>query len=256
VDDLIRALHTKGLAVGLELPSEVVSDVLAFADRAPCFADRDESLGFHLTDRSIAESKLAKPILVAQYFNTEVLCPSIAMLTQDPLLLDIARRFLGTRPTFLGTNMWWTFDVDPTAEDRDRHAHLFHRDLDDFAFLKVFFYITDVLPGDGAHICVEGSQHRPPRGTRGGFSQLRRYTDDEIEAQYPAEHITEICGPAGTGFAENTMCVHKGLTPSANPRLVLQFVYGLHDYGVMHDRRTPTELRMIVKDGRSVSPSI
>jgi hypothetical protein len=255
LDDLIGALRTTGLAVGLELPPEVVTDVLEFADRTPCFADRDESLGFHLADRSRVESTLGKPVLVAQYFNTESLCPSVAAIAGDPLLLEIAARFLQTRPTFLGANMWWTFDVNPTEADRDRHAHLFHRDLDDFAFLKVFFYMTEVVPGDGAHICVEGSQHRPPRGTRGGFSRLRRYSDAEITSQYSTEHITEICGPAGTGFVEDTMCVHKGLTPSANPRLVLQFVYGLHDYGVMHDRRSPAELRMITEGGRRGSRS-
>ena len=250
-DGLVRALRTRGLAVGLTLPADVVSDVLAFAERSPCFADRDEALGFHVADRSLVESMLGKPVLVAQYFNTEALCPSVATIAKDPLILDVAQAFLATRPQFLGANLWWTFAVDPTDADRDRHAHLFHRDLDDFAFLKVFFYITEVLPGDGAHICVEGSQHRPPRGTRAGFSQLRRYSDAEIEAQYPADRITEICGPAGTGFVEDTMCVHKGLTPSANPRLVLQFVYGLHDYGVMHDRREPTRLSVIVGDGQN-----
>lgn len=250
-DDLIRTIRTKGLAVGLMLPSDVVSSVLAFAEWAPCFADRDEGLGFRLADRSLAEAKLGKSILVAQYFNTEDRCPAVATIARDPLILAIARGFLGTRPAFLGTNLWWTFAVNPSDEDRDRHAHLFHRDLDDFAFLKVFFYITDVSPGDGAHICVEGSQHRPPRGTRAGFSQLRRYSDAEITRQYSNERIIEICGLAGTGFVEDTMCVHKGLTPTASPRLVLQFVFGLHDYGVMHDRRNSADLRMIAEDGQS-----
>jgi hypothetical protein len=57
--------------------------------------------------------------------------------------------------------------------------------------------------------------------------------------------ILEICGAAGTGFAENTLCVHKGRTPSREPRLLLQLQYALFDYGVMHDRRAPAALKMI-----------
>ena len=59
---LVRALRTRGLAVGLTLPADVVSDVLAFAERSPCFADRDEALGFHVADRSLVESMLGKPV--------------------------------------------------------------------------------------------------------------------------------------------------------------------------------------------------
>jgi len=52
-------------------------------------------------------------------------------------------------------------------------------------------------------------------------------------------------GPSGTGFAENTLCIHKGLTPKKNSRLLLQFEYALFDYGVMDDARDPNCLKMI-----------
>jgi hypothetical protein len=74
-------------------------------------------------------------------------------------------------------------------------------------------------------------------------AEIRRYTDEEISSEHPANRVVEICAPAGTGFAEDTLCIHKGLTPTRTPRLLLQVQYALFDYGVMHDRRAPSELR-------------
>ena len=71
---------------------------------------------------------------------------------------------------------------------------------------------------------------------------LRRYTDDEIESFYSTDQLLVIEGSAGSGFVEDTTCVHKGTTPTGNPRLLLQFEFALFDYGVMHDRRPAKQL--------------
>jgi hypothetical protein len=55
--------------------------------------------------------------------------------------------------------------------------------------------------------------------------------DEEIEGHYPAEDIRVICGKAGTGFAEDTFCFHKGQAPRSQDRLMLQVRFGLRDYG-------------------------
>jgi hypothetical protein len=76
-------------------------------------------------------------------------------------------------------------------------------------------------------------------------SRVRRYRDAEIELTYPRNRILEICGPAGTGFAENTLCIHKGQSPTSEDRLILQLQFALFDYGVMHDRRDSALLGFI-----------
>jgi hypothetical protein len=239
-------LQRDGVAFGLKLPEGDVAEIRAWAEANACYADRDPSRGFRLDGRADAERALGKPILVAQYFNTSTECPAVSRLLKDPFLELIATRYLGSLPTLVGTNLWWTFPVKASEADRSRHAHLFHRDVDDFRFFKLFFYITDVELGDGAHVCVVGSQTRPPVRKLGDRWIIRRYTDDEIAAEYPADRIVEICAPAGTGFAEDTLCIHKGLTPTRTPRLLLQVQYALFDYGVMHDRRAMSELRSMV----------
>lgn len=245
-NDFVRQLREQGIAMGLQLPAAIVRQIGDFADANPCYADRDPARGFRVAEQRAAQAALGKPILVAQYFNTESRCEAIAGLARDPVLLSIAGQYLESTPTFVGANLWWTFPVDALEADRDRHAHLFHRDVDDFRFFKFFFYLTDVQPGDGAHVCVVGSHRRPPLLRAGDRWNIRRYGDGEVGRCFAPESISEICGPAGTGFAENTLCVHKGLTPTREPRLLLQLQYALFDYGVMHDRRPPALLRSIV----------
>lgn len=243
-DTFVIDLRDQGAAFGLQLPPDMVAAILRHAEQTPCYADRDPAKGFQLVQREKAEHKLGKPILVAQYFNATQECPAIAQLTHDPLLHWIAGRYLDS-PHPGGGKPWWTFPVDASEEDRNRHAHLFHRDVDDFRFFKFFFYLTDVAPGDGAHVCVLGSHRSPPARSLADRWIIRRYSDQEIQETYPAFSIHEICGPAGTGFAENTLCIHKGRTPSRSPRLLLQIQFALYDYGAMHDRRDADQLSLL-----------
>ena len=248
VDTIVAGLRTDGLAQGLRLAPDTVAAVVDFAEHALVYADREVDRGFRPHDRPAAEATLGKPILVAQYFNSQEECPEIGAIATDPALELIAARFLGSVPRLVGSSLWWTFPVDATEADRNLHAHLFHRDVDDFAFLKFFFYLTPVAHGDGAHVCVLGSHDRPAADGLGERLRLRRYSDDEIAARFAPDRILEICGRAGEGFAENTLCVHKGLTPTRTPRLLLQFEFALFDHGVMHDRRPSGSLRMLPID--------
>ncbi len=236
----------QGIATGLQLPAPFIDQIRHFAATNRCYADRDPRKGFRVEQRETAEAVFGKPILVAQYFNTAGQCQAIERLACDSVLAWIAGRYLGSLPTFVGANLWWTFPVQALESDRDRHAHLFHRDVDDFKFFKFFFYLTDVRPGDGAHVCVVASHRQPPLTRPGDPWNIRRYGDEEVLRAFGSDRIVEMCGPAGTGFAENTLCVHKGLTPTREARLLLQLQYALFDYGVMHYRRAAAALADLV----------
>lgn len=241
-EKFLHDLRGEGIAFGLTLPKSCVAEIREWADQQSCYADREPTLGFKLADRAQAESKLGKPILLAQYFNAATNCPAIRRLISDPVLRWVAANYLGSLPTFVGANLWWTFPVMALESDRAKHAHVFHRDVDDFRFFKFFFYLTDVSEGEGAHVCVIASHRNPPRVRIGDRWNIRRYSDNEITSTYPPGQIHEIRGAAGTGFAENTLCVHKGSTPRSEARLLLQLQFALFDYGAMHDRREPQTL--------------
>jgi hypothetical protein len=75
---------------------------------------------------------------------------------------------------------------------------------------------------------------------------VRRYTDEEIRAAYGDERIVTIEGPAGTGFIEDTTCIHKGTAPIAGRRLLLQVQYALNDFGNQSDDADESTLEMLV----------
>ncbi len=246
IDEMVKSLNSDGVAFGLKLPDDVISEIREYAEKSNCYADRNPAAGFRVSKRSQAEEALGKEILVAQYFNTVTGCEAIARLARDPVLNRIAQNYLESAPTFVGANLWWTFPVNASSEDRSRHAHLFHRDVDDFKFFKFFFYLTDVEAGDGGHVCVLGSQGTPPAKHFLDHWNVRRYADQEIEQRYAPDQVREITGQAGEGFAEDTWCIHKGQTPVKKPRLLLQIQFALFDYGAMHDRRDEHQLQELV----------
>jgi hypothetical protein len=244
-------LNARGCAFGLRLPAKMVADIRAYADRTPVYAYRDEKRGFLTQQRAQAEALLSKEILIAQYYNTESDCPTISRLASDPWLNWIALHYLGSVPKYLGCNLWWTYPVRPNREEQLKHAHFFHRDIDDFKFLKFFFYLTDVEPGDGGHWLVSGSHKRPPYLRFKDRLLLRRFEDAEIESYYDRSDILEVVGESGVGFAEDTLCVHKAATPSKKARLILQLQFGLFDFDSASDVRDSAQLRMLSAAGSS-----
>lgn len=241
----LENLKKNGVSFGLKLPESIIKEILEYAQQTPSYADREVDKGFRLEEKDMAEKILNKPILVSQYFNSSKGCSSIKKLTEDPFLLLVATDYLQNIPTLLGVNLWWTFPVKASLEDRSRHAHFFHRDVDDFIFLKYFFYLTDIKDGDGAHICIPGSQINPPAANLIDHLLLRRWSDEEVVKFYGEENVMTINGPAGLGFAEDTFCTHKGSTPLATSRLILSIQYGLFDYGNQNDHASPEVLKML-----------
>jgi hypothetical protein len=242
-EGFIGDLKRDGCAFGLTLPIDVVETVRAYAANDRAYADRDPRHGFRVDRLDAAQKALGKPILLAQYFNTEAQCPAIQRLRADPFLHYVAARYLGSAPLVHDPNLWWTFATNASEEDKARHAHRFHSDVDDFAILKFFFYITDVAVGDGSHVLVKGSNRERPYRKFSDRLVLRRYTDEEINTFYAPARIVDIGGPAGLGFAEDTFCVHKGNSPFDKPRLLLQFQFTLFDYDAQRDRIPPDELK-------------
>lgn len=227
ITPIVTELELNGALPGPLLPKKLVQYLLEYAESHPCFADRDQTKGFYLKDREKAERLLGKELLLAQYFNTEQ-DAVIAKIANDPYLLSVAAKYLKVPPKLMSVNMWWTFPVDASAEDKARHAHVFHYDLDDLKFVKFFFYLTDVDDQAGPHVYVKTSnrsiKYKSP------FFKSKRFTDEEIVLGYGAENIVEVVGEAGTCLIEDTTTIHKGITPVSRPRLMLQFEYSVNKY--------------------------
>lgn len=211
VDEAVRGLKKDGLFLGIQLPEDLLENIIDYAARADCYGDRNPTYGFRCSDKQAAEARIGKRFVVGSYFNTASDCPAIKQLADDPKLLNIAAGYLGVEPTLLGTQLWWSYATATTTVEKNRHAQMFHHDLDDFAFIKFFFYLTDVDDSSGPHVCVRGSHKKKQMLHR---LLINRLPDEDVVKYYGARNIVTIHGKAGSGFAEDTFASTK-----AFPRL-------------------------------------
>ena len=142
--------------------------------------------------------------------------PHVLAIANDPRVLAAVSEALGARPIISSLIAWWS--IPHPGEARD--AEMFHRDVDDWRFIKLFIYLTDVDEESGPHAYVPGSY-----GSE-GLRSIRRYADAEVQAAYPDKTII-ITGKAGDSFLENTQGLNRGIPPQSRLRLLFQVIYSL-----------------------------
>jgi hypothetical protein len=149
-------------------------------------------------------------------------CPHVLDTVNHPLVLQAVGELFGCKPTISNISMWWSLPGHAKAE----HAELFHRDVDDWLFIKLFIYITDVDAGSGPHVFVRGSQNSPK------LAKIARYTDEQVAQEFGKDNVLSLTAQAGTSFLENTYGMHKGQLPLASRRLLLQAQYSLRPISI------------------------
>lgn len=195
-----------------------------------------------------------KPQAEGYYFMTShagqplLRLPEVQRLIADQSLLAVAQEYLGCLPTLDHAIVMWWSTVYRSGEPCSEMAQLFHTDMARIKFIKFFFYLTDVTPETGPLTYVRGSHRRKPKG---GYSQDRRYSDEEILRVYSKNDIVELTGPRGTILAADTRGFHKGKPPRSGHRLNFQIefadcLFGAPYYPVEADFDPLPELRAAV----------
>jgi hypothetical protein len=125
-------------------------------------------------------------------------CPPLLALANSPLIVDAVTRVLGARPTIGWFESWWTLG-EKNAAGRKLLDDVYHRDVDDLRFVKLFAYLTDTDVANGAHSFVRGS-HRSSLLTPARADQRRagprgicatRHSDHHQQGRHgiPGEHL-------------------------------------------------------------------
>lgn len=153
--------------------------------------------------------------------ETLVNCPHVLDIANHPQILATVEKHLGCRPTISFLTAWWSFPGEPEAGEELYDDDMFHRDVEDFSFLKLFIYLTDVVDENGPHIFVKGT-HKSENLVRRGL-----ISDDEFAQYFAQENIVKFEAPAGTAFLENTWGIHRASPVKAGSRLILQVQYSL-----------------------------
>lgn len=191
-----------------------------------------------------APNKVPNMTHVCHYDIEDIIdAPHLLQAANDEKVLELVENFLGARPTLSAIRVWWSC---PSISGMPEHAEQFHRDIDDLRFIKLFVYLSDVDECHGPHIFVKGSHKREI------LTKLGRYSDVEVADQFGQENIVSFTGKAGTSFLEVTYGMHKGVPPTAGPRLVFQPLYTLEP--VIYGPRKP--IRYARSNERELDPYV
>jgi hypothetical protein len=233
VDPAVAGIKRDGFYVFKHTaPTEVVQALRSFAESAPSVAR-----GAGTAPGPYPRSNPA----VGRYDIDEepaLASAEVQEFATDPLMGLIAQKYLGQPVLMDEVAFWWT--TNKRAEDANVNAQLFHQDRDRLSFLKFFIYLTDVQPDTGPHVYLKGSHLGVPRSLRGDG----RKTDEAVRAAGLWNNVTEICGPAGTLMAVDTIGLHKGKTPINGDRLALENEFATSLFGMDYEMPhfTPTQL--------------
>jgi len=204
------ALRERGIAILPDLVSaEAAADILAYFKTKQVVG----------ADGSLVEPEGLPPgtAMAAYPLRTILENPSVLRLINAAPVLRIAADHLGCRPTLSSVGVRWSF---PAAKS-PATTQLFHRDPDDWRFIKLFVYLTDVDSGAGPHSYVMHSSRNA------GQIRSRAYSRHEIDRRYGRDALCTITGPRGTAFLADTYGIHAGTSPTHAPRLILQAQYSL-----------------------------
>lgn len=170
----------------------------------------------------LAEQAIPPPFTKLSYETRDVLaCTPLLKLANDPLILNAVSLALGARPTIATFQAWWTLGENNATGAHVHYDDVYHRDVDDWRFVKLFVYLTDTNIRSGAHNFVRKS-HLSPQLTRRGA-----ITDAAVAQAFPAGDVVTIEGDAGTVFLENTWGIHRPLLATEGRRLIFSVLYSL-----------------------------
>ncbi len=235
VNAIAETIETDSCYQGFQLPEDVVQELLKFASSTVGYINRDLKRPWRCTGTEQVCADLPENTRVCSYMGNSMDSSNLQKLIEDPGILAIAAKFLGAPPVHMGSEISWNFPVAGDHAQQRKAAQVFHYDLDDYRFIKFFFYLTDVDMSSGPHSYI--------RGTHKGKKLLHQFIgtrcasidDEKIVECYHAQNVVNICGKAGFGFVENPLCFHKGTEPTEKPRLMLQIEYAINDYGNIHE---------------------
>lgn len=218
----VGALERNGVCTGFRLPPATVQEISRYATVQPCTRP-GHGERFLITTVRNGRTADGQRIAVADVIAPGA-CPVVATLLRDSLLLEVATRYLGFRPTHVEPRLYWSPASEMDDDDRRALGQTidYHYDIDGFHALYVFFYLTAVDRSTGAHVLIRGSHRRKPLSmilspSHQPMARIRKwYGQDE-------EVILE--GGPGFGFFEDPACFHRAIPPKTDDRLILQIRY-------------------------------
>jgi Phytanoyl-CoA dioxygenase (PhyH) len=214
-----KALRDSGIAYlpSLQLTAESIAEIMGHLRAKPVI---DLYSGRKIDSLENLDRQYTK----VQYTNYDTAsCLPLVYLANHPSILATVARYLGAKPRISTMQVWWTYG-EHSQTGQQHFDDVYHRDVDDLRFIKLFVYLTNATVTTGAHSFVKGS-HRSDLLTRRG-----PITDADVHSHFSSEDIETVVGSAGTVFLEDTWGIHRPLLATEGRRLIFSVLYGLTDW--------------------------
>ncbi|MDX2217197.1 MAG: hypothetical protein SFY66_28275 [Oculatellaceae cyanobacterium bins.114] len=221
VNQCVNEIRQEAVCFGLQLPEELIVDIDHYARTTPCKEPGFQDL-FLIDEVQEGRLRGGRPVLRGLVNNTQD-CKAIALLEQDPTLIEIVRSYLGYYPTQITRHLTWS--IVSHLPDRGKPFYpptTFHYDIAGFNFMTTYFYITDVDAESGAHVMIRGSHVQKPWWM---VLSSGRQSDQAVYRYYGKAKELVIEGKRGFGFIQDPSCIHRVLPPIKANRLLLQLRY-------------------------------
>lgn len=203
LDKILENINNSGYSLCTNLPQESVSEILEYCE--------NKKLG--------------------RYYNPHTSCKTIHRISHDPIILEIARKYLGAEPILWLTQMRWSFPSSDQSQENmtpsdyqepDQYdSHAFHYDALDFKSLTIFIYLTDVDIDSAPHVIIASTHNNK------SISEIVNIIiSDEVAHKRYGDRMQIILGKRGTVFFEETSSYHK-VSICRNARLMLAIDYVL-----------------------------
>lgn len=149
-----------------------------------------------------------------------LLCPNMIDLVTNEKLTKVASSYLGCPATLSLVLPMWSF---PQDINEPINMQLFHRDADDYKFVKFFVLLSDVELGEGEQMYIRKSHIK--NDLPKDMFEIVRYSGEQVFKYFSRELAKTITGKSGTSWFADTYGIHRGTVPKNRHRLILQLQY-------------------------------
>lgn len=205
---------------GFSQPQQFISQELA--QQMYDFFSKKKCYDFYGKHESFEIANVPEHIKLGRHTIKDNLeCPGFIDIMTNENITRTASSYLGAPATLSMAFAMWSF-VDPHSAPRE--MQLFHRDSDDYKFLKFFIFLSETEIGNGQQSFVQSSHIDYSMPSE--FYRLGRFSEESIR-ENENNKIVNFTGPPGTGWFVDTYGLHKGSVPRKTNRLMiqLQFTY-------------------------------
>ena len=228
------------------LSPQQLTEIHDFLSNMPVYAAHNAAYASHGT---LNRSELRTEPQLSYKYEDLIRTPHVLELAVNPHILGVVSNYLGCLPIISEINLLWSNPAGRVA----KYGQTYHRDLNDFKWVTMFVYLTDVDTNSGPHCFIPGT-HRmdlftnllqqklasptirqvainhgidlnqlPMSAYEHSYQKLDKFYDAAFK-----DCTHEICGPAGTVILEDSKGLHFGKPPFSKERLTMWVVYGMY----------------------------